>query len=362
MNGRRRAFIALIIVGALVLVVVGLAAVRYFTFDPVAWAAGVNDELSPPTMRRAAASASAQTPASTDGKPDADLETWKARTMERAKAMRARFHRGGAECVRYGGGDDPAPAAVDEAAEAILGGGLAPQLGELIADAARWRTEADDRAHAADVSTEVMTYFGENAGPWQRLGLRMHRGAALAALRKYVGEPPPPSERHVRPESTARAHEVADRYGRALLPAAMKITQRVRTVDLRAPKIAFLSPGMPEGELESLLGTPAERTNDTWAWSDPPVEVLLDDRHEVIAVSRAMHEGREALVAGDSMLPSRDEGSLVGALGSPQWSHDDGANREVVWEAGPLRRRVLFERGALSRVELWKKERLTPPK
>lgn len=364
MVGRRR---AIIIAGAVLAAALGLGVTRYVTFDPVAWADAVNDELSPAAVmaRRASSAASAKTatsPPGASGGSDADLEAWRARARERSKAMRARFHPGSGDCVRYGGAEEPPPAVVDETAEAIVGAGLAPHLGELLADAVRWRAEADERAHAADAATEVLTYFGEHAGPWQRVGIWMHRNAALAALRKHVVAPPSDSSVHVAPESTARAREVTERYGRAILPAAMKITAVVRTVDLRAPQIAYLSPGMPESELERRIGTPAERTNDTWAWVDPALEVLVDERHEVIAISRGVQPGRDHVVVGDTALPGGDEPTLVKVLGAPAWAHDDHALREVVWEAGPLRRRLLLEDGKLSRVELWKKERLAPPK
>lgn len=359
MSKRGRVFI--LTTAATMTAVLGIGAVRYLTFDPVVWANDVNDELSPTAIvrKREANGASAQPP---EQPADAELEAWQARAALRAKSMRERFHPGGGECVRYGGGDPPAPDVVDEAAEAIVTGGLATQLGELLADALRWRTEADDRAHAADVSTEVMTHFSSDAGAWERLGLWMHRDAVLTELRKKVALPPSVAERHVRLDSSTRAKELTVRYGRALLPAAMQVTATMRSVDLRAPQIAFLSPGVAERELEGRLGPPAGRTNDTLAWSDPPLEVLLDERREVVAVSRAVEEGRDHVVVGDSPLGAGDEASLVSALGAPSWRADDGTRREVIWDSGAFRRRVLLDGGKLARVELWKKDRLTPPK
>lgn len=349
------------------LALASVAGIRYLTFDPIAWTDGVNEEVSPvPMLMRRVPSAVPHGESGTPpGKPDladAEIEAWKARALVRGKAMQARFHSGAVACVRYGTPDAPSPALVAEAADAIVNAGLAPQVRELVTDVARWRAEADDRVHAADLPTEVLTYFGENASVWQRLGLWMHRGAALAALRQHAATPQAQSEHHVRPESSAAARQIGERYGSVLVPAAMSVHAELRGVDLRAPQIAFLSPGMPERELEGRLGPPEGRTVDTWTWKDPAVEVLFDERHEVLAVSRAIHGADGALGAGGIMLANRDEPTLREVLGAPAWTHDDGEHRELVWEAGPFRRRILLERGNVARVELWKKDRLAPPK
>jgi hypothetical protein len=359
-SARRHAKVAAIALSA---ALAATCVFRFVTFDPSAWADDVADQMSPFSRRTlgalsaiARASGPDDVGVALDGVHGEDFDARGDRYATTMKAMRARFHAGPGDCARYSTPEQPTPAALDEAVEAIVTAGLARQLDGLVADSLRWRVEEDDRLHAADAPAEAFEWFSERAPAWQRFGIWMHRSAARDALRSLRIAP---VARHVKDDSVAAARDLSARYGPILTLAAMKVHSRMRNVDLRVMRISFVAPGMSERDVETRLGAPDDRQAWTWTWKDPATEVFFDERHEVGAVARTVAKD-ELISAGEKTLLRSDEAKLVDVLGPPAWSRDDDeGNHEVVWEAGPLRRRVVFEAGTLTRVELWKSELLT---
>ncbi|HEY8078721.1 MAG TPA: hypothetical protein VIF62_31535 [Labilithrix sp.] len=317
-----------------------LAVARYATFDAVAWSDDVADRMSP----------------FSGGTLDAQQTRW----TETMKAMRTRFHPGDGACVRYGALAPPSLEVIREAAEAIVDAGLARELDGLVADALRWRMEEDDKLHAEAAAAEAFDFFSAEAAPWERVGVWMHRNAARDALHTRLA--PHIVERHVKPESEPRARAIATRFGPYVTNAAFQVAKGMRNVDLGGERLRWIRPGMSADDVEARLGPPDERKDSAWTWREPATEVLFDDGHEVAAIARTLSKSSfdASLVLGEETIVARDDASIVAKLGAPAWTHDDDDERELVWDAGAARRRLVFESGTLARVELWKRDRLAP--
>ena len=185
----------------------------------------------------------------------------------------------------------------------------------------------------------------------------MHRSAALAALRERTS-PPGIASRRLPQELTAQGKDLWTRFGSLTAPI-MRVSQWKRTVDLKAPRLGLLRPGMPSQQARELL----ERRPGAAPELQPSLAlgIGLDDQQR-IGVVRCM-------VAGDRPPPIQVDGGLLvhpgqaelaRVLGSPLWSARLSEHETaLVYDRGEFRQRLVLVDDVLAGVELWQREMLS---
>lgn len=355
--------------------IVGVAAWRYASFDVAQYADDVSAQLSsigPTTVSSLHAIAGAASPDSVvdaalsleaDGFPDRAE-----RYLETMTALRGRYHSGPSPCGRYPASINPSPAAVDEATDAIIAAGLASELDEITLESSRWEQSEDTLAHKLDFPTEVYQYFVDRGTFWTRLGIWMHRDSVHGALQRRLRPNADVFEKVTGLSDDARAQitEIWTRYGPAIRQAVQRVARRKLHVELRAPRLRLVEPNMTEAQVRGLLGNPADDAGERWTYPDLAAVVAFGADRRVSAITCSFAEWRtQATVYVDGQpVVHLDEATVIGLLGQPAWarlvSQDPRSGREVVYDVGPHRLRLVFlER--LERVELWRRDLLVGP-
>jgi hypothetical protein len=357
--GRRRRWLPVALsTTAVAAAIIIVLVVRYITFDPKLFVSEVDDRLNPLRPKPAGSASHATSllgPAPSD-------KTERVRQLERTIAeLHQRYHTSAAPCFRYPSKEDVAgaPEKADEVADALLAADLAGRLDALMLTAAQWARDADTATHALSAAGEVVEYFANQAGLWTRLGVAMHRHAVDEAA-KAVVEPrlPPLSGTPLSPEEEARAKPLWERYGHLqLLQGAMRVGMRMHVVDLRAPQLRLLEPGMSESAVRARLGT-AEEDGDHWRYPRFGTEVSFKDGR-VTGIATNLAPGDQVIVDGAAQ---RDlgEASVVRLMGRPlREGQGERGESMFVYGAGP-HAVVLVFLGQLGRVELWRKDLVVP--
>lgn len=336
---------------------------RYLTFEPKSFVGEVQDRLNPQQPSnadapRATGSASSGANASRSTQPGLSA-------AERAKqfegtmaALRQRYHTSAGPCYRYLTKEDAttAPEKADEVADALLAAGLGGRLDALVPVSARWSRDADGATHAAGVDVEIVDHFASEGGLWTRLGVAMHRGEVLRAVKPIV-EPamPPVSGELLSAEEEARAKPLWEKYGHLqLMEGAMRIAARMHAVDLRAAQLRLVEPGMFQSAVRALFGT-AEEDGPHWRYPRFRTEVTFDAQERVSGIATTLGFGDRVIVDGTEQR-QLDEASLVRLLGKPlRVAENEAGEAVLVYAAGP-HAIVLVLRQQLTRVELWRKQ------
>ncbi len=337
---------------------------RYASFDPVLFAYRAADAISP---------FDADTVPLLQGDPNRPSEfleslshTDAAVTQQRVEAasrtlasLRARFHPDGTHCTRYYGSD--APPNDSQVADAIVEAGLAGYLQPLVRAAARWETERDDALHAENAAEEVITYLGEQADAWRRLGLWMHRGEVVQRYRQLqekrrvqaasAGAPLPPAL-----EPAARALWQA--HG-PLTTAALEVARRKGRIDLKASRLALIAPAMSGDDVKQRLGEPM-RAGHRWIYGELNLVVSLDDDGNVVRIARGLGNAADDVMAGDQRVGA-ERAPIEAALGAPLWRHRSGNGTTLVYDRDGHRLKLDFADDTLASIELWRADMLITP-
>jgi hypothetical protein len=338
------------------------AVVRAVTFDPQAYARSIDEELRPlsgPDVAAlhsiASASSASEVLGGLDSLDVSVLNTRMTAFRENLDGLRARFHRGSTPCARYPlYGEAPADAEV--VAEALATARLAPHLTEVTRACASWQEERDARLHEKDVAAEVVEYFSGRANPWTRLGVWMRSGATVDAARALRQSPLPAP---ALPEETApAARAICETYAfESLMAGSLRVATRKQGVDLTAPEMHLLHPGMTAAEVRDRLGEPAEQGAE-WTYHGCGARVRFDAEGRVRAIATPIEGWHTHVVVRQQAMPALDRASLVEALGEPKWLGDENARiacdgDEVLgYDRGPYASVLCFLGGQLKSVEL----------
>jgi hypothetical protein len=180
----------------------------------------------------------------------------------------------------------------------------------------------------------------------------MHRHAIEDAVRPVV-EPKPPPVRGtpLSPEEEARAKPLWERYGYLqLLQGAMRIGVRTHVIDLRAPHLRLLSPGMSQSAVRARLGA-TEEDGEHWRYPQFATEVSFDEQGRVIGIATRLAAGDQVIVDGTAQR-ELGEASVARLMGRPlREAQGERGESVLVYGAGPHAMVLMFT-GQLARVEL----------
>lgn len=361
-RSRKRLVLAALSAVAVTSLAVALA-VRYTTFDAKHFVSEVETRLNPmrPTPPAApGATGSAASEARLLGPLPTDPAERVRQFETTMAAMNERYHPPPGLCFRYPTKEDGSARSMekaDEVADALLAADLAGRLDALVPASAKWALDADNAKHAAAPEVEVVEYFADEAGLWTQLGVAMHRTAVQDIMRRALEQKPPPPVQGVplSAEEEARARPLAERYGHLeLLQGAMRVGARLHLVDLRAPRLRLVEPGMSQSAVRTRLG-PAEEDGLHWRYPRMGTEVSFNEQGVVTGVVSLLTFGDQVLVDGAAQR-SLDESSLARLMGKPL-SDAVGEQGEpvLVYPAGPYAMLLVFA-GQLARVELWQRD------
>jgi hypothetical protein len=364
-TGRRRRWVLVALSVAVPMAVVVALVVRYVTFDPKSFVSEVDERLNPLRPKpadkdRAVGAASREAPLLG---PVPSTTAERVRQFDRTMAeLRKRYHTAAMPCYRYLSKEDAssAPDKADEVADALLAADLAARLDVLMPAAAQWARDADSATHAADTAAEVVEHFANQAGLWTRLGVAMHRDAIHEAARAVVvPRVPPVRGTPLSLEEEARAKPLWERYGHLqLLQGAMRIASRMRVVDLRAPQLRLVEPGMSQSAVRGRLGA-AEEDGEHWRYPQFGTEVTFDKQGSVTGVATRLVPGDQVIVDGTAPR-ELGEASVARLMGRPlRAGEGEGGESMLVYGAG-AHAMVLVFAGQLARVELWRKDLVVP--
>jgi hypothetical protein len=332
--------------------------VRYVTFEPKRFVSELDDRINP--LRPKGADSARAAPLI--GPVPSDTAD-RVRQFERTMAeLRQRYHSAAVPCVRYPTKEDPpiAPEKADEVADALLDADLVSRLDALMPALAKWARDADSATHAGSTASEVVDHFAKQAGLWTRLGVAMHRSAIDAAARPVI-EPSPPPVRGtpLSPEEEARAKPLWERYGHhQLLQGAMRVGYRMHVVDLRAPRLRLVEPGMSQSAVRARLGT-AEEDGEHWRYPRFGTEVTFDAQGNVIGIATRLAPGDHVMLDGAEQR-ELGEAPLARLMGKPlREGIGEGGESMLVYGAGPHAMVLVFA-GQLARAELWRKDLVVP--
>ncbi len=365
--GRRRRWVLVALSTAVATTFVVALVVRYVTFDPKRFVSEVDDRLNPLRPKpvdtaRAVGSASRATPLIG---PVPEGTTERVRQFERTMAeLRQRYHTSAAPCFRYPSKEDApsAPEKADEVADALLAADLVGRLDALMPASAQWARDADTATHADSTAVEVVEHFANQTSPWTRLGVAIHRHAIDAAARAVVEprQPPVGSTRTLLSlEEEARAMPLWERYGHLqLLEGAMRVGFRMHVVDLRAPQLRLVEPGMSPSAVRARLGA-AEEDGEHWRYPRFGTEVSFNGQGRVTGVATKLTVGDQVIVDGTAQR-ELGEASVARLMGRPlREGQGEGGESLLVYGAGPHAMVLVFS-GQLARVELWRKDLVVP--
>lgn len=356
-------------VAGIVVVLALTAGVRHATFDPQQFARDVEAELSPfplgtvETLRGIASAPSDASAAPLIMGLPADLEGTIERYATTMASMRRRFHGGSGPCMRYptnqDGGGPPEP--LDEVVDAIFAAELGSRVDALARSSSRWEAEEDAKQHKSDRTAEVMEYFTDAASAWKKLGIAMHRKAVEASIRDVAERTGAIRGELLRPDEEPRGKVLSKRFGhRRLLGAGLKIAQRKSELDLRAPQLRLVEPGMSRAAVRGRLGV-ADQGGERWRYSKDRVEVSFDRQDHVTGVVFTLRDGLSSVIVDGKRIVQLDEPSLTSVMGKPLRDAEGEAGETVlVYAAGPHARLLVFEGGHLTRIELWRRDLVVP--
>jgi hypothetical protein len=345
---------------ALGCVAAAVVAVRAATFDPAAYARSVQAQMSafgdadPGALRSIAnASTPAQVMAGVDRIDVPDLEKRVAAVQQTLRDLRARFHQGDGPCARYPSEDDLRSADADAVARDLVEAKLAPHLSEALSACSLWQSEQDAGHHAQDVAAEAVAYFSTKADPWTRLGVVLRRDATRDAMEALVrGRAAPELSETI--ADPARA--LCQRYG-SLVAGSMLVARRKGRVDLGAPEMHLLSPGMTAGDVRDRLGDPSTSGTE-WRYGDLGAVIGFGPDGRVVRIRTGVEGWRPLVIAGDRPIVGRDRTTIVDALGPPSATGDEDArvacdaDEVLLYRRGAFEQALCFLGGRLHTVEL----------